>query len=85
MSDRPRDHDHKPGELRLWRDDEQWIAQDQATGLTARGHSRMAALDRLDDKVAEQQRSAERGPTAEELDVLDIDPNDAAPNGTSPD
>lgn len=62
------------GEIRLWRDDEWWIATDVETGVTTQGSTRDAALDNLDEAVALYKGEAGREPTDEELRDLGIDP-----------
>ncbi|MFB6161055.1 MAG: type II toxin-antitoxin system HicB family antitoxin [Haloferacaceae archaeon] len=63
-------------EIRLWREDDWWIAQDVDTGVTTQGESRTDALDNLDEAVALHEREIGREPTDEELRELGIDPAD---------
>ncbi|MFB6121463.1 MAG: type II toxin-antitoxin system HicB family antitoxin [Halobacteriaceae archaeon] len=63
-------------EIRLWREDDWWIAQDVDTGVTTQGESRTDALDNLDEAVALHEDEIGREPTDEELRDLGIDPAD---------
>lgn len=47
-----RDGDIHDGEIRLWQEDDWWVARDVETGVTTQGESREAALENLDDAVA---------------------------------
>lgn len=40
------------GEIRLWQEDDWWIAKDVETGVTTEGDSKKAVLEILDDAVA---------------------------------
>ncbi len=73
MSDPSPDSKHQPGELRLWREDGSWIAQDQATGTTVQAPSREMALNQLDAAITDQLTIGDPGPTTEEREVLDIE------------
>lgn len=64
------------GEIRLWREDDWWIAKDVETGVTSQGQSREAALANLDDAVALHDGDVGREPTDEELREMGIDPAD---------
>ncbi len=64
------------GEIRLWREDDWWLAKDVETGVTTQGPSREAALDNLDDAVAFHRGETGREPAGEELRELGIDPAD---------
>lgn len=44
-------NDHED-EIRLWREDEWWIAKDVETRVTTQGSSRTTALENLDEAVA---------------------------------
>jgi len=61
-------------EIRLWREDDWWVAKDVETGVTSQGESRAAALDNLDEAVALHEGEIGREPTDEELRELGIDP-----------
>lgn len=76
MASSTRDGDTHDGEIRLWQEDDWWIAKDVDTGVTTQGASRATALANLDDAVA--LRAGERGrtPTDEELRAAGIDPAD---------
>ncbi len=76
MASSTREGGVRDGEIRLWREDGWWIAEDVETGVTTQGESREAALDNLDDAVALHRGDAGRDPTAAELRALDIDPAD---------
>lgn len=71
-----RDTDPHEGEIRLWREDDWWIARDIDTGVTTQGPSREAVLDNLDEAVALYEREIGREPTAEELREFGINPED---------
>lgn len=64
------------GEIRLWQEDDWWIAKDVETGVTTQGESRDAALANLDEAVALYNGEIGREPTDEELRELGIDPAD---------
>lgn len=66
--------DPHEGEIRLWREDDWWIAKDIETGVTTQGESRETALDNLDEAVALYNGEIGREPTDEELRELGIDP-----------
>ncbi|GGL41720.1 HicB family protein [Halarchaeum grantii] len=70
------------GEIRLWREDDWWIATDVETGVTTQGESRADALDNLDEAVALHKGEIGHEPTEEELRELGIDP---AANATGED
>ncbi|NHN60092.1 MULTISPECIES: type II toxin-antitoxin system HicB family antitoxin [Halorussus] len=61
-------------EIRLWREDDWWIAKDVDTGVTSQGRSRETALENLDEAVALHRDEIGREPTDEELRDLGIDP-----------
>lgn len=63
-------------EIRLWREDDWWIATDIQTGVTTQGQSRETALEQLDDAVALYNGESGRKPTDEELRTLGIEPAD---------
>lgn len=63
-------------EIRLWREDDWWVAKDVGTGVTTQGPSRDAALANLDEAVALHEGELGREPTDEELRELGIDPAD---------
>lgn len=64
------------GEIRLWQEDDWWIAKDVETGVTTQGESRDAALANLDKAVALHKDEIGREPTDEELRELDINSTD---------
>lgn len=73
-------------EIRLWREEEWWIAKDVETGVTTQGSSRRVALDNLDDAVALHDGDRGRKPTDDELRELGIDPTaNETGNQTPPD
>jgi predicted RNase H-like HicB family nuclease len=74
MASSTRNGEAHDGEIRLWREDEWWIARDIDTGVTSQGESRQAALDNLDEAVALHNDEIGREPTDEELRELGIDP-----------
>lgn len=76
MASSTRDGDGREGEIRLWREDDWWIAQDVETSVTTQGESRAAALENLDDAVALHDGAEGRTPTNEELRAAGIDPAD---------
>jgi predicted RNase H-like HicB family nuclease len=76
MASSTRDGDVHDDEIRLWREDDWWIAKDVETGVTTQGRSREDALDNLDEAVALHDDELGREPTDEELRELGIDPSD---------
>ena len=73
-------------EIRLWREDDWWVAKDVETGVTTQAESRAAALDNLDEAVALHEGEIGREPTDEELRELGIDPEDnTTGDGAPPD
>ncbi|KDE58671.1 hypothetical protein EL22_03335 [Halostagnicola sp. A56] len=64
-------HDH---EIRLWQEDDWWIAEDVDSGVTTQGPSRSRALENLDEAVALHDGETGDKPTDEELRKLGIDP-----------
>lgn len=52
MASSTRDTDPHDAEIRLWREDEWWIAKDVETGVTTQGATRADALENLDEAVA---------------------------------
>ena len=76
MATSTRDGDDHEDEIRLWREDDEWIAKDVETGVTTQGCSRSAALGNLDDAVALRLGEAGRDPTDAELKEMGIDPED---------
>lgn len=75
------DHDD---EIRLWREDDWWIARDVTTGVTTQGRSRGAALENLDEAVALQEGEVGREPTDDELRNAGIDPDGNVTGDTEP-
>ncbi len=76
MASSTRDGDIHDGEIRLWQEDNWWIAKDVETGVTTQGESREAALENLDDAVALHDGDRGRAPTDEELRAAGINPAD---------
>ena len=70
------DSDVHDGEIRLWQEDDWWIAKDVETGVTTQGTSRTVALGNLDDAVALHDGERGRTPTDEELRAAGIEPVD---------
>ena len=64
------------GEIRLWREDDWWVATDVDTGVTTQGRARETALKNLDEAVALYDGETGHEPTDEELRELGIDPAD---------
>jgi predicted RNase H-like HicB family nuclease len=76
MASSTRDGDPHDAEIRLWREDDWWVAKDVETGVTTQGKSREAALANLDEAVALHNDEVGREPTDEELREMGIDPAD---------
>lgn len=76
MATSTRDGTPHEDEIRLWREDDWWIAKDVETGVTTQGESRDAALENLDEAVALYRGEIGHEPTDEELEELGIDPAD---------
>lgn len=76
MASSTRDGTDHADEIRLWREDDGWVAKDTTTGVTTQGRSRMDALENLDEAVALHEREIGREPTEEELQEFGIDPDD---------
>ena len=76
MASSTRDGESHEDEIRLWREDDWWIAKDVETGVTTQGPSREVALENLDEAVALHNGEIGREPTDEELRELGIDPAD---------
>jgi len=74
MASSTRDGVDHSDEIRLWREDDWWIARDVETGVTTQAPSRAAALENLDEAVALHNDEIGREPTDEELQELEIDP-----------
>ncbi|WP_049935212.1 type II toxin-antitoxin system HicB family antitoxin [Haloplanus natans] len=74
MASSTRESDAHDGEIRLWQEDDWWIATDVDTGVTTQGESRTAALENLDDAVALYDGERGRPPTDEELRAAGIEP-----------
>ena len=75
MASSASDGDAHDGEIRLWREEDWWIAKDVDTGVTTQGSSRAAALENLDEAVALHNDERGRKPTDAELRELGIDPD----------
>jgi predicted RNase H-like HicB family nuclease len=78
MASSTQDGDAHDGEIRLWREDDWWIAKDIDTGVTTQGPSREAALANLDEAVALHSGETGRAPTSEELREAGVNPGDNA-------
>ncbi|MFC6613678.1 type II toxin-antitoxin system HicB family antitoxin [Halopenitus salinus] len=76
MATSTRDGTAHEDEIRLWQEDDWWIAKDVETGVTTQGESRDAALENLDEAVALHRGEIGHEPTDEELEELGIDPAD---------
>ena len=76
MATSTRDGTDHEDEIRLWREDDWWIAKDVETGVTTQGGSRDVALENLDEAVALYRGEIGHKPTDEELEELGIDPAD---------
>ncbi len=84
MASSTRDGEPREGEIRLWREDDWWIARDVESGVTTQGPSREAALENLDEAVALHRGEVGREPTDEELRELGIDPSDNTTGDSEP-
>lgn len=76
MASSPDPGESHDGEIRIWVENDWWIARDVETGVTTQGESRDAALDNLDEAVALSEGEIGREPTDEELRALGIDPSE---------
>ncbi|MDR9382680.1 MAG: type II toxin-antitoxin system HicB family antitoxin [Natronomonas sp.] len=76
MASSTRDGNAHQDKIRLWREDDWWIAKDSETGVTTQGQSREGALENLDEAVALYNGEVGRKPTDEDLRELGIDPAD---------
>ncbi len=76
MASSSRDRDITVEHIRLWSEEEWWIAKDLESGVTTQGPTRTEALDNLDEAVALFHGSVGREPTDEELRAVGIDPAD---------
>ncbi|MFB6269751.1 MAG: type II toxin-antitoxin system HicB family antitoxin [Halobacterium sp.] len=76
MASSTRDNDGRDEEIRLWREDGWWVAEDVATGVTTQGESRADALENLDDAVELHEGERGRAPTREELRAVGVAPDD---------
>lgn len=83
MASSTRDANHE-AEIRLWREEDSWIAEDVETGVTTQGESRTAALRNLDEAVALHAGEIGREPTAEELRAAGIAPEENATGDSTP-
>ena len=84
MASSTRNGDLHDGEIRLWQEDDWWIAKDVETGVTTQGESREAALENLDDAVALHDGDRGRAPTDEELRAAGINPTENTTGGQEP-
>jgi len=76
MASSTRDETDHANEIRLWREDDRWVAEDVETGVTTQRQSREATLENLDEAVALHEGEIGAAPTAEELREVGIDPTD---------
>jgi predicted RNase H-like HicB family nuclease len=76
MASSTRDGCPHDAEIRLWCEDDWWVAKDVKTGVTTQGQSREAALANHDEAVALHNGEVGREPTNEELREMGIDPAD---------
>ena len=76
MASSTREGEPHDDEIRLWREDDWWVATDVDTGVTTQGQSRETALENLDEAIALHDGEIGREPTDEELRELGIDPAD---------
>jgi len=76
MASSTRDGEPHEDEIRLWREDDWWIAKDVEAGVTTQGPSRETALENLDEAVALHNGEIGCDPTDEKLRELGIDPAD---------
>ncbi len=76
MASSTRDGSPHDEEIRLWREDDWWVARDVETGVTTQGQSREDALENLDEAVAIHNDEVGSAPTDEELREMGIDPAD---------
>ncbi|WP_280536585.1 type II toxin-antitoxin system HicB family antitoxin [Halopenitus sp. POP-27] len=84
MATSTRDADAHEDEIRLWREEDSWVAKDVETGVTTQGNSRDAALANLDEAVALHRDEIGREPTEQELEAMGIDPEDNTTGDQSP-
>lgn len=84
MASSTRDADGADAEIRLWQDDDWWVARDVETGVTTQGETREAALQNLDDTVELYEGERGREPTEEELRELGIDSADNTTGDDAP-
>ncbi|AUV81214.1 HicB family protein [Salinigranum rubrum] len=84
MASSTRDGDSHEEEIRLWREDDWWIARDVETGVTTQGPSRETALANLDEAVALHNDEIGREPTDKELREMGIDPADNTTGDQAP-
>lgn len=76
MASSTRDGTPHDAEIRLWHEDDWWIARDVETGVTTQGEPRDVALANLDEAVALHNDEVGREPTDEQLREMGIDPAD---------
>ena len=76
MASSTREGEPHDDEIRLWHEDDWWVATDVETGVTTQGQSRESALENLDEAVALHNGETGRGPTDDELREFGIDPAD---------
>jgi predicted RNase H-like HicB family nuclease len=84
MASSTRDGNSHDGEIRLWQEEDWWVAKDVETGVTTQGESRRDALENLDDAVALHDGERGRAPTDEELRAVGIDPADNTTGNQEP-
>jgi predicted RNase H-like HicB family nuclease len=76
MASSTRDGAPHDAEIRLWREDDWWVAKDVETGVTTQGESRNVALANLDEAVTLYNDEVGEAPTDKELREMGIDPAD---------
>lgn len=84
MASSTRDGVNHANEIRLWREDDWWVAEDVETGVTTQGESRETALENLDEAVALHNDDIGRELTNEELREFGIDPDNNATGDEEP-
>jgi len=84
MASSTEDGTDRDDEIRLWREDDWWVARDVKTGVTTQGESRSDALENLDEAVALRRGEIGREPTDDELREFGIDPEENATGDAEP-
>ncbi len=76
MAPPSQEREPQEGEIRLWRENDWWVAEHSETGVTTQGPSRDAALDNLDEAVTLHRGDVGDEPTADELREVGVEPAD---------